>query len=60
MSPTIASRDSFYEKQQQASTVRYLTDVYCGYSVGDTECKTCPTIPRCPHKTQGEIKWLFL
>ncbi len=49
MSPSLASLESFYEKQQ-ASTVRYLTDVYCGYSVGDSECKTCPTVPRCPHE----------
>lgn len=49
MSPSLESLDSFYEKYQ-ASTVRYLTDVYCGYSVGDIECKTCPTIPACPHK----------
>jgi hypothetical protein len=49
MSPSLASLESFYEKQQ-ASTVRYLADVFCGYSVGDSECKTCPTVPRCPHK----------
>jgi hypothetical protein len=49
MSPSLEFLDSFYEKQQ-ASTVRYLTDVYCGYSMGDTECKTCPTIPACPKR----------
>lgn len=49
MSPSLEFLDSFYKKQQ-ASTVRYLADVFCGYSIGDTECKTCPTIPVCPHK----------
>lgn len=49
MSPSLEWLESFYEKQQ-VNAVRYLTDVYCGYSVGDSECKTCPTIPVCPHK----------
>jgi hypothetical protein len=49
MSPSLEFLDSFYEKYQ-ASTVRYLADVFCGYSMGDIECKTCPTIPTCPHK----------
>ena len=51
MSPSLEWLESFYEKQQ-ASTVRYLTDVYCGYSVGDAECKTCPTIPVCPKRAE--------
>ncbi len=50
MSPSFESLDSFFEKYQ-ASTVRYLADVFSGYSGGDSECKTCPTIPTCPHKT---------
>jgi hypothetical protein len=49
MSPSLEWLESFYEKQQ-VNAVRYLADVFCGYSVGDTECKTCPTIPACPHK----------
>jgi hypothetical protein len=49
MSPSLEFLDSFYEKQQ-ASTVRYLADVFCGYSIGDSECKTCPTIPACPKR----------
>jgi hypothetical protein len=49
MSPTIASLDSFYEKQQ-VNAVRYLADVFCGYSMGDSECDTCPTIPVCPKR----------
>ncbi len=55
MCPSFESLDSFYEKYQ-ASTVHYLADVF-GYSAGDSECKTCPTIPTCPHKAQEEIKW---
>lgn len=49
MSPSLESLESFYEKQQ-VNTVRYLADVFCGYSGGDSECETCPTVPRCPHK----------
>lgn len=51
MSPSLEFLDSFYEKQQ-ASTVRYLADVFCGYSIGDSECDTCPTIPACPNRAE--------
>jgi hypothetical protein len=49
MSPSLESLDSFYEKYQ-ANAPKYLQDIFCSYSIGDTECKTCPTIPVCPHK----------
>lgn len=54
MSPSLEFLDSFYEKQQ-ASTVRYLADVFCGYSVGDSECDTCPTIPACPKRHRRRL-----
>jgi len=49
MSPSFESLDSFYEKYQ-ANAPKHLQDVFCGYSIGDSECKTCPTVPACPHK----------
>ena len=52
MSPSLEWLDSFYEKQQ-VNTIRYLADIFCGYSVGDSECDTCPTIPACPHKASN-------
>ena len=51
MSPSFEFLDSFYEKYQ-ASTVRYLADVFSGYSGGDSERKTCPTIPTCPKRAE--------
>ncbi len=47
MSPSLSFLDSVFEKKQK-SPVRYLSDIYCGYSAGESECETCPTIPVCP------------
>jgi hypothetical protein len=51
MSPSLEFLDSFYEKHQ-VNAPKYLQDVFCGYSVGDTECDTCPTIPACPKRAE--------
>ncbi len=53
MSPSLAYLDSVFDERQR-TPIKYLSDVYCGYSIGDSECITCPTIPVCPK--QGETK----
>lgn len=49
MSPSLAYLDSVFDERQR-TPVKYLSDVYCGYKIGDSECKTCPTIPVCPKR----------
>ena len=49
--PSLAFLESVIESKQAPRT-RYLSDVYCGYSKGDSECKTCPTIPACPKRAE--------
>ena len=51
MSPSFEFLDSFFEKYQ-ANAPKYLQDVFCSYSIGDTECDTCPTIPACPKRAE--------
>lgn len=53
MSPSLAFLDSVFEERQR-TPVKYLSEVYCGYSTEDLECKTCPTIPACP-KVRGRV-----
>lgn len=47
--PSLDALEAFYQGKQ-GNQVHYLSNVFCGYSLGETECMTCPAGARCPNK----------